>query len=414
MLCIFFIVYIYNICNIYHKYKKAVFMLESKNMKEIPSSKLWGIANKAISLLESGNDVIRLELGRPDFDTPAHIKEAAQKALYDGKVHYVSHLGIKELREAIAERWEFEIGEKINPDKNILITQGGTEGLFISYAAFLNPGDEILIGDPGWISYFSAPVLFGAVVKRFSLLNDGKFRLSIDEIKSKITSKTKMILLNSPSNPTGGVISKREVEELAELVLEHNLMIISDEVYHRLMFENNEFYSFAKIRDLADRIITVDSFSKTYSMTGWRLGYVVASEQHILSLLKAHQQLGATCCSFGQYGAVAALRDSQQCVDDMLNAYQKRKEIVLSELEKMKQLSYIKPQGGLYIFIDVKKTGLSGNEFAVELLDKQKVALMPGDAFGNLAHNYVRLCIAESEKNLQNAMIRLNEFLKYR
>lgn len=389
-------------------------MLESKNLNSIPDSKLWGIANKAITLMEQGHDVVRLELGRPNFDTPQHIKLAAIKALEEGKVHYVSHFGIKELREAIADRWQLETGMKIDPDKNILITQGGTEGLFISYAAYLNPGDEILIGDPGWISYFSAPVLFGANVVRFSLLENGRYRFSIDEIKSKITPKTKMILLNSPSNPTGGVISKKEVEELAELALEHDLIIISDEVYHRLMFDDAEFYSFARIKELANRVITVDSLSKTYSMTGWRLGYVVAAEEHIRRLLKVHQQLGATCCSFGQYGAAAALRESQDCVDQMLAAYKSRKNIVTAQLDAMPELSYIKPQGGLYIFIDVCKTGLNGNEFAVKLLEEQKVALMPGDAFGNSALSYVRLCIAESEANLAKAMERIKIFLKKR
>lgn len=389
-------------------------MLESKNLNSIPDSKLWGIANKAITLMEQGHDVVRLELGRPNFDTPQHIKLAAVKALDEGKVHYVSHLGIKELREAIADRWQLETGMKIDPNKNILITQGGTEGLFISYAAYLNPGDEILIGDPGWISYFSAPVLFGAKVVHFSLLENGRYRFSIDEIKSKITPKTKMILLNSPSNPTGGVISKKEVEELAELALEHDLIIISDEVYHRLMFDEAEFYSFAKIKELADRVITVDSLSKTYSMTGWRLGYVVAAEEHIRHLLKAHQQLGATCCSFGQYGAAAALRGSQDCVDQMLAAYKSRKNIVTAQLDAIPELSYIKPQGGLYIFIDASKTGLSGNEFAVKLLEEQKVALMPGDAFGSSALSYVRLCIAESEANLAKAMERIKIFLKNR
>lgn len=386
-------------------------MLESKNLSCIANSKLWGIANKAISLIEQGHDVIRLELGRPDFDTPEHIKEAAHKALAEGKVHYVSHLGIKELREAIADRWQEETGKSIDPDKNILITQGGTEGLFISYAAFLNAGDEILIGDPGWISYYSAPVLFGAKVTRFGLLTNGEFKLSIDEIKSKITPNTKLILLNSPSNPTGGIIDKKQIEELAELALEHNLMIISDEVYHRLLFNNAEFYSFSKIKELNEHIITVDSFSKTYSMTGWRLGYVVASEKHIQFLLKAHQQLGATCCSFGQYGAAAALRGSQDCVQQMLAAYERRKDIVIHELDKIPNLFYIKPQGGLYVFIDVHETGLTGNEFCLKLLEEQKVALMPGDAFGNSALNYVRLCIAESENNLARAMERLKIFL---
>lgn len=386
-------------------------MVESVCLQNIPNSKLWNIANKAITLTEQGYDVIRLELGRPDFDTPVHIKEAAKKALDEGKVHYVSHFGIRPLREAIAERWELETGRKIDPDKNILITEGGTEGLFISYAAFLNPGDEILIGDPGWITYFFAPLLFGNVIKNFPLIHNGEFRIDIELIKSMITPKTRMIVLNSPNNPTGGVFNREEVEALAELCLSRGIMIISDEVYHRLMFGNNKHYSFAALDGMEEHVITVDSFSKTYSMTGWRLGYVIASEKNILSLLRAHQQLGATCCSFGQYGAVEALRGDQDCVEQMRKAYEKRKNIIIGELGKMECFSFIEPKAGLYIYLNVSKTGMTGSEFANKFLEQEKVALMPGDAFGDTGKDWVRVSIANTEENLQKAMMRLKNFI---
>ena len=175
-------------------------MQEAATLQNIPCSQLWSIANQAITLGEQGYDVIRLELGRPDFDTPEHIKEAAKKALDEGKVHYVSHFGIQPLREAIADTWEHDTGQRIDPNANILITAGGTEGLYLAYAAFLNHGDEILIGDPGWVTYFHAPLLIGVTIKRFSLIKEGRFCLDLEQIRSRITPRTRMILLNSPSN----------------------------------------------------------------------------------------------------------------------------------------------------------------------------------------------------------------------
>lgn len=386
-------------------------MREADTVQSIPCSQLWSIANQAITLGEQGHDVIRLELGRPDFDTPLHIKEAAKKALDDGQVHYVSHFGILPLREAIADVWEQDTGQRINPGTDILVTAGGTEGLYLAYAAFLNPGDEILIGDPGWVTYFHAPVLLGVTIKRFSLISDGHFHLDIEAIRKQITPKTRMILLNSPSNPVGGVFSRAEVERLAELALEKNLIIVSDEVYHRILFGDAQHHSFASLDGMSNSVITINSFSKTYSMTGWRLGYVLASRQRIDTMLRVHQQLGATCCSFGQYGAVAALRGPQQCVEQMRAAYERRKDIILRRLARMPRLSCVPPQGGLYTYIDVSGTGLDGTTFALGFLEQEKVATMPGIAFGETGASYIRLSIASSEENLERAMDRMERFL---
>lgn len=386
-------------------------MREADTVHSIPCSQLWSIANRAITLGEQGHDVIRLELGRPDFDTPLHIKEAAKKALDDGQVHYVSHFGILPLREAIADVWEQDTGQQINPATDILVTAGGTEGLYLAYAAFLNPGDEILIGDPGWVTYFHAPVLLGVTIKRFSLISNGHFHLDTEAIRKQITPKTRMILLNSPSNPVGGVFSRAEVERLAELTLEKNLIIVSDEVYHRILFGDEQHHSFASLDGMSDSVITINSFSKTYSMTGWRLGYVLASRQRIDTMLRVHQQLGATCCSFGQYGAVAALRGSQQCVEEMRAAYERRKDIILRRLARMPRLSCVPPHGGLYTYIDVSGTGLDGTTFALGFLEQEKVATMPGIAFGETGAPYIRLSIASSEENLERAMDRMERFL---
>ncbi len=387
-------------------------MEAAKILQSIPCSSLWEIANKAIILSEQGHDVIRLELGRPDFDTPEHIKAAAKKALDEGHVHYVSHYGIFPLRQAIAKIWEQNTNHTIDPNKNILITAGGTEALYLSYAAFLNPGDEILISDPGWVTYFHAPKLVGANIVSYPLIKDGRFGLHFDEIQKRITPKTRMILINTPSNPVGGVFSLAELKKLADLAKERNIIIVSDEVYHTQLFNNNKHYSIASFENMFEQVITIDSFSKTYSMTGWRLGYVIASHENIEIMLRVHQQLGATCCSFGQYGALAALTESQKCVSEMCNIYENRVKLVTNHLDKMDKLSYIQPQGGLYIYINVEKTGLTGEQFALKLLDQEKVAIMPGIAFGPSGNYYVRLCIASSEQMLEKAMCRIGNFIK--
>lgn len=386
-------------------------MQEADTLRGIPCSQLWSIANRAITLGEQGYDVIRLELGRPDFDTPAHIKEAAKKALDEGKVHYVSHFGIQPLREAIADTWERDTGQRIDPDANILITAGGTEGLYLAYAAFLNPGEEILIGDPGWVTYFHAPILIGVGIKRFPLIQNGRFHLDLEQIRSRITSRTKMILLNSPSNPVGGVFSRPELEALAALAQEKGLLVVADEVYHRLLFGDAEHHSIAALPGMADSTVTVNSFSKTYSMTGWRLGYVIASRERIGAMLRVHQQLGATCCSFGQYGAAAALRGSQQCVEDMRAAYERRQALVLQRLAALPGLSCVPPRGGLYVYINVSGTGLDGTAFANRFLQEKKVATMPGAAFGETGTPFIRLSIAASEAGLAEAMNRMERFL---
>lgn len=386
-------------------------MNEAKLLQNIPNSSLWAIANKAIILGEQGHDVIRLELGRPDFDTPSHIKDAAKQALDESKVHYVSHYGIAPLRKAIADAWAKDTGMQIDPDKNILVTAGGTEALYLSYAAFLDPGDEILISDPGWVTYFHAPKLLGVNIVPYPLIEDGRFCLNIDAIRQRITPKTKMILLNSPSNPVGGVFSLKELEELAALAKEKNLIVVSDEVYRTLLFGDATYHAIAALDDMFDRVITVDSFSKSYSMTGWRLGYVIASEERIASMLRVHQQLGATCCSFGQYGAFAALTGPQQCLEDMRIAYETRMHLVVKHIQSMDKLSCVQPQGGLYVYINVEKTGLDGETFAMRFLDEEKVATMPGVVFGETGTSFIRLSIAASEEDLEKAMQRLNQFL---
>ena len=386
-------------------------MQEADTLQNIPCSQLWSIANQATTLGEQGYDVIRLELGRPDFDTPEHIKEAAKKALDEGKVHYVSHFGIQPLREAIADTWEHDTGQRIDPNANILITAGGTEGLYLAYAAFLNHGDEILIGDPGWVTYFHAPLLIGVTIKRFSLIKEGRFCLDLEQIRSRITPRTRMILLNSPSNPVGGVFTRQEIEALAALAREKGLIVVADEVYHRILFGDAKHYSIAALDGMADSTITINSFSKTYSMTGWRLGYVAGAPELIERLARLQQNYMLSVTSFAQYGGAEALNGPQECVETMRRAFEERRKVLIEGLTGAPNIRFNNPEGAFYLFIDHRDTGLDSVTFCKRLLEEQLVACVPGDDFGPSGEGHIRISYATSTENCAEGARRIRAFL---
>ena len=386
-------------------------MQEADTLQNIPCSQLWSIANQATTLGEQGYDVIRLELGRPDFDTPEHIKEAAKKALDEGKVHYVSHFGIQPLREAIADTWEHDTGQRIDPNANILITAGGTEGLYLAYAAFLNYGDEILIGDPGWVTYFHAPLLIGVTIKRFSLIKEGRFCLDLEQIRSRVTPRTRMILLNSPSNPVGGVFTRQEIEALAALAREKGLIVVADEVYHRILFGDAKHYSIAALDGMADSTITINSFSKTYSMTGWRLGYVAGAPELIERLARLPQNYMLSVTSFAQYGGAEALNGPQECVETMRRAFEERRKVLIEGLTGAPNIRFNNPEGAFYLFIDHRDTGLDSVTFCKRLLEEQLVACVPGDDFGPSGEGHIRISYATSTENCAEGARRIRAFL---
>ena len=386
-------------------------MQEAATLQNIPCSQLWSIANQATTLGEQGYDVIRLELGRPDFDTPEHIKEAAKKALDEGKVHYVSHFGIQPLREAIADTWEHDTGQRIDPNANILITAGGTEGLYLAYAAFLNHGDEILIGDPGWVTYFHAPLLIGVTIKRFSLIKEGRFCLDLEQIRSRITPRTRMILLNSPSNPVGGVFTRQEIEALAALAREKGLIVVADEVYHRILFGDAKHYSIAALDGMADSTITINSFSKPYSMTGWRLGYVAGAPELIERLARLQQNYMLSVTSFAQYGGAEALNGPQECVETMRRAFEERRKVLIEGLTGAPNIRFNNPEGAFYLFIDHRDTGLDSVTFCKRLLEEQLVACVPGDDFGPSGEGHIRISYATSTENCAEGARRIRAFL---
>ena len=374
--------------------------------RQIPSSSIHAATQKAEAYRREGKKVVIFSIGRPDFDTPAHIKEAAKAALDKGYVHYTPNMGILPLREAVAEHIKRQTGVSYDPKTEVMITCGGQQAILLTMKAVLEPGDEVLLPSPGYGLYYNCAAIADAQVRAYALKAP-----DFGWGGAEAGERTKMLFINSPHNPTGAVLSKEELGQIADFAKANNLLVVSDEAYDRLLYDGLEHRSIASEPGMRDRTVILGSFSKTYSMTGWRLGYVIASSERIGAMLRVHQQLGATCCSFGQYGAVAALRGSQQCVEDMRAAYERRTDIVLQRLSSMTQLSCVPPRGGLYTYIDVSGTGLDGTTFADRFLQEEKVATMPGAAFGETGAPYIRLSIASSETNLTEAMNRIQRFL---
>jgi len=353
-------------------------------------------------------DVIRLEVGEPDFDTPEHIKDAARRALDKGFTHYTSSAGILPLREAIARKTRNEIGIDVDPRKEVVVTDGGSCAITLAMMAVLDPGDEVLISDPSWPYGPSAKMAEGIPV-RYRLLEEEDFRIDFDHLRSKISSKSKMIIINSPQNPTGSILDRHELETLAEIALEENLLVISDEVYEKLTYDS-QHTSMLTVPEMKDRTILVNSFSKTYAMTGWRVGYAIANEEIAKEIAKLNLYLNTCSTSFAQVAALEALTGPQDCVKAMAEQYKKRIDLMFRGLERMR-VPCVKPKGAFYLFPDFTEFNDSSHEMGMLLLEKARVSTAPGVAFGQLGEGHLRLSCSNSMENLSEALTRIERVL---
>lgn len=353
-------------------------------------------------------DVIRLEVGEPDFDTPKHIKDAAKEALEKGFTHYTSSAGILPLREAVAEKTKKETGVEADPKREVVVTDGGSCALTLAMMATLNPGDEVLISDPAW-PYGPSIKMAEGVPVRYGLLEKEGFRIDFDDLRSKISRKSKMVLINSPNNPTGSVLDRRELEDLSEIALENDLLVISDEVYEKLIYDAKHM-SVLSLPEMKERTILANSFSKTYAMTGWRVGYAIASEDIAREMAKLNLYLNTCSTSFAQVAALEALRGPQDCVRAMADQYRKRIDLMLQGLERM-SVPCVKPRGAFYLFPDFSGFSHSSHEIAMMLLEKAHVSTAPGIAFGQRGEGHLRLSCANSIENLGEALGRIEKAL---
>jgi len=369
------------------------------------------VSDRARSMARQGVDVINLGSGDPDFDTPSHIVEAALEAIRSGYTHYVSSTGIAELRTAIAEKLRRENGLDFDPDSEIIVTPGGKLALFAAVMATVDKGDEVLILDPAWVSYVPCVQLAGGVAVHVPLSKVDNFRVTEAGLQARLTSRCKLLILNSPNNPTGRVLTPVELAAIANVALAHNLWVLSDEIYEKILFDGHEHISVGSLPDMLDRTIIINGFSKTYAMTGWRLGYVAAKARLAQEILKI-QQHSVTCAgSFTQYAGTAALTGPQDAVLHMVEEYKRRRDIITEGLNSLPGVSCHLPEGTFYAFPDISGTGMSSMEFADMLLSQAKVAVTPGIAFRKSGQGHVRLSFANSTQLIEAAIERMRAVL---
>ena len=380
---------------------------QADRLRVIPFSGIRRVSERANQLDREGKTVIHMEIGRPDFDTPAHIKRTAVQALDEGFIHYTSNYGILSLRQAIAEKLRRDNQIQVDPEGELIVTVGAAEALSIAMLAFLNPDDQVLVPDPAWINYFSAPRLAGAQVITYSLRPERGFQPDPDELAKQITPRTRMLLVNSPGNPTGRIIDRETLAAIADLAVARNLLVVSDEIYEKIVYDGAEHVSVASLPGMAERTLTVNGFSKAYAMDGWRLGYVAAARPLIAAMIRVRQNLTTTPASFAQVGAVAAYRGDQACVEEMRREFDRRRQYLVAALNDIPGLSCLRPQGAFYAFPSIKALGLNSAEVAELLLEEAHVAVVAGSAFGQNGEGFIRLSYATAYEEIVEAVDRM-------
>ena len=379
--------------------------LISERVATLPPS---GI-RKFFDLLSSLEGVISLSIGEPDFVTPWHIREAAIYALEKGYTMYTSNSGMLELRQELANYLERHYGVSYDPEYEILITTGSSEALDLVMRAIINPGDEVIVPDPCYVAYPADVVLAGGTPVSVPTSERYGFVVRAADIETRITKRTKAVLLGYPANPTGAVMLKEEAKAIAQLARKHHLLVISDEIYGRLVY-GAEHVCFASLPAMKESTILVSGFSKSHAMTGWRIGYVAADRSFIQALTKIHQYTMLCAPTMAQMAALEALRNGESEVDKMVHEYNRRRRFMVKRLNEM-GLSCFEPRGAFYAFPSIKATGLSSEEFAERLLMEEKVAVVPGTAFGPSGEGFVRCCYATSLSSIEEALKRMNRFV---
>jgi len=372
--------------------------------QRIPYSGIREMYDAAKDLERKGRSVIHLEIGRPDFDTPSHIVDAAIEALRSGCHHYAPNAGIPELRQAIAKKYAIEYRLEYDPASEIVVTNGVAEALYVAVHALLDPGDQILIPDPRWINYDVNAITHFVEPVSYALREESGFQPEPDEIEEKITPRTKMILLASPSNPTGTVIGRRVLERLAVLTEKYGLIVLSDEIYEKIVYPPAKHLSIATLDGMKEKTVLLNGFSKTYSMTGWRLGYALGPKQFLDPFLRYHIFLLTSTNTFAQWGALTALKGDQTSSRRMIDEFHQRRDYFYEELKKVPGFRCAKPDGAFYLFPSIEDTGLDGYGMARKLLNEAGVVTVPGECFGRRGANHIRFSYANSMENLRAAV----------
>jgi len=380
--------------------------LISQKVATLPPS---GI-RKFFDLLASMEDIISLGIGEPDFVTPWHIREAGIYSLEKGYTMYTSNSGMPELRQELASYLERHYGVNYHPEQEILITTGSSEGLDLVMRAIINPGDEVIIPNPCYVAYPADIILAGGVPILVPTDEENNFVIRATDIEARITKQTKAILIGYPANPTGAVMSKREADAIDQLVKKHDLLVISDEIYARLVY-GAQHICFPSLPGMKKRTILISGFSKSHAMTGWRIGYVAADRHFIQALTKIHQYTMLSAPTMTQIAAIEALRNGESDVEKMVQEYNRRRRFMVKRLNEI-GLPCFEPKGAFFAFPSIKGTGMNSEEFAEKLLLEEKVAVVPGTAFGPCGEGFVRCCYATSLPNIEEALRRMDRFTR--
>lgn len=365
---------------------------------------------KFFDIVSEMDDVISLSVGEPDFDTPWHIRDEGIYSLEKGRTFYTSNAGLKELKEEICHYLKRKQGLEYDPKDEVFLTVGGSEGIDVAMRAMLNPGEEVLIPQPSFVSYEPCAILAGGVPVIIELKAENEFRLTAKELEDAITEKTKLLVLPFPNNPTGAILERKDLEEIAEVIIKHDIFVMSDEIYAELTYKEKHI-SIAEIPGMQERTILINGFSKAYAMTGWRLGYACGPKEVIAQMLKIHQFAIMCAPTTSQYAAVEALRNGDDDVAEMREAYNQRRRYLMNAFKEM-GLECFEPFGAFYVFPCIKEFGLTSDEFATRFLKEEKVAVVPGTAFGDCGEGFLRISYASSLENLKIAMGRLAEFIE--
>ncbi len=376
--------------------------------KTIVTIKPSGI-RKFFDLVNEMEGVISLGVGEPDFDTPWHIRDEGIYALEKGRTFYTSNSGLTELRQEIANYIKRTQGVTYDPKKEIMVTVGGSEAIDVAFRAMLDPGDEVLIPEPSYVSYVPCAVLAGGKPVIIDLKAENDFRLTAEEVLEKITDKTKILVLPFPNNPTGSVMGKEELEKIAKVVIEKDIFVLSDEIYAELTY-NGKHVSITSIEGMRERTVLINGFSKAYAMTGWRLGYACAPEVILKQMLKIHQYAIMCAPTTSQYAAVEALKNGDKDVEEMRRSYNHRRRFLMNAFREM-GLDCFEPFGAFYVFPCIKEFGMTSEEFATRFLMEEKVATVPGTAFGASGEGFLRISYAYSLETLKIAMEKLAKFI---
>lgn len=368
------------------------------------------ITAEAKAMKAKGVDVCSFSAGEPDFDTPDHIKEAAKKALDDGKTKYGAAVGELPLREAIAHKLQKDNNLNYRAE-NIIVTNGGKHSLYNLMMVLIEAGDEVIIPAPYWLSYPEMVTLAGGTSVIVPTTAENDYKITPDQLKEAITPKTKLFVLNSPSNPTGAVYSPEEIKALAQVIIDYDILVVSDEIYEKILYDDTTHLSIGSVNEeIFKRTITSNGFAKAYSMTGWRVGYVAAPIEIIKAMVKVQGHSTSNVCTFAQYGAIAALTSSQDCVKTMLDAFSQRRKIIYQAINSIPSISAPMPQGAFYLFVDISATGLGSLDFCTKFLQEENVATIPGIAFGE--DKCIRFSYATDMTSINKGLEKFSQFVE--